>query len=258
VGNQLRSEDRKILVNALCNVPQFQTERERRTFVRMAFEGHTGSRDMEKALQFLNWEGSRFVVADELVRHIESRELTPGLPALRVLVVAIEPLAGMEHQEGLADLKKRMGWVTPPVPTPTATDVYDVFLCHNSKDKPEVKRIAEMLMGRGLRPWLDEWSLQPGVAWQPEIEKQFETTKAAAVFLGAYGLGEWQKEEGWAMLSRFKKRECPVIPVFLASAPGDAEFTAFIYSRTAVDFRRSDPDPLERLIWGITGKKPGA
>jgi len=259
--NGLRPEDRKSLVDALCDVPQFQTERERRTFVRMVFEGQSNSKAMQKALQWLNWEGNPLVVADELVRHVEGRELGPGMPALRALVEAIEPLAGGEHKEELAGLKQRMGWVAAqavPGHRDGAGDVYDVFLCHNSKDKPEVKRIAAQLIERGLRPWLDEWSLQPGLAWQPEIEKQFETTRAAAVFLGAYGLGEWQKEEGYAILSKFKKRDCPVIPVVLASAPSDAQFTAFIYSRTGVDFRKADSDPLGRLIWGITGKNPAA
>jgi hypothetical protein len=30
----------------------------------------------------------------------------------------------------------------------------------------------------------------------------------------------------------------------------------FLSNHTWVDFRKSDPDPLEYLIWGITGKKP--
>ena len=38
---------------------------------------------------------------------------------------------------------------------------FDVFLCHNSLDKPAVKRIAESLKELGIRPWLDEWSYGP-------------------------------------------------------------------------------------------------
>jgi hypothetical protein len=154
-----------------------------------------------------------------------------------------------------------MGWQPAPPPSPLIDPTgqpFDVFLCHNSKDKPEVKRIAEILINRGFRPWLDEWSLQPGIPWQPEIEKQFETTKSAAVFLGAHGLGDWQNEEGQAILSRLKKRNAPIIPVFLATAPPDAHFSAFIYSRTAVDFRKSTPDPLDQLILGITGQNPAS
>lgn len=34
---------------------------------------------------------------------------------------------------------------------------YDVFLSHNSKDKPRVRRLAERLEKAGLRVWFDEW-----------------------------------------------------------------------------------------------------
>lgn len=33
---------------------------------------------------------------------------------------------------------------------------FDVFLAHNSIDKPQVRAIAVELKRRGLNPWLDE------------------------------------------------------------------------------------------------------
>jgi hypothetical protein len=39
---------------------------------------------------------------------------------------------------------------------------YDVFLSHNSKDKPRVRKLAEDLRDAGLRVWFDEWVLKPG------------------------------------------------------------------------------------------------
>lgn len=42
---------------------------------------------------------------------------------------------------------------------------YDVFICHNSSDKSEVKRIATRLRNEGILPWLDEWELRPGFPW---------------------------------------------------------------------------------------------
>jgi len=49
-----------------------------------------------------------------------------------------------------------------------------VFLCHNSEEKAAVKKVGELLKVRGLLPWLDEWELQPGIPWQPELEKQLK------------------------------------------------------------------------------------
>src|SRR5262249_9005906 len=61
---------------------------------------------------------------------------------------------------------------------------FDVFLCHNSADKPEVARIADRLEQHGILPWLDERELPPGQPWQVLLEKQIANIKAAAVFVG--------------------------------------------------------------------------
>jgi hypothetical protein len=37
---------------------------------------------------------------------------------------------------------------------------YDVFLSHNAKDKPRVRRLAERLRDAGLRVWFDEWNVE--------------------------------------------------------------------------------------------------
>jgi len=33
---------------------------------------------------------------------------------------------------------------------------YDVFLCHNSADKPQVRQVYEALKVCGLKPWLEQ------------------------------------------------------------------------------------------------------
>jgi hypothetical protein len=42
------------------------------------------------------------------------------------------------------------------------TRTYDVFLSHNAKDKPRVRRLAERMRREGLRVWFDEWVVRPG------------------------------------------------------------------------------------------------
>ena len=44
------------------------------------------------------------------------------------------------------------------------TGDYDVFLCHNSRDKEQVMAIGERLKERGILPWLDVWEIRPGRA----------------------------------------------------------------------------------------------
>ena len=135
---------------------------------------------------------------------------------------------------------------------------FDVFLCHNSIDKPAVKSIANALKARGLLPWLDQWELPPGQPWQPLLERQIGNIRAAAVFVGRAGVGPWQEQELYGFLSEFVSRRAPVIPLLLPDAPATPELPIFLKAMTYVDFRVSDPDPMARLEWGITGVRPDA
>jgi hypothetical protein len=136
------------------------------------------------------------------------------------------------------------------------THDFDVFLCHHDVDKPAIKQIGEQLKARGILPWLDEWELPPGRPWQRLLEEQIEQIKSAAEFVGKDGLGPWQQQELDALLREFVKRGLPVIPVLLESAPHEPLLPVFLRAMTWVDFRRRDTDPMEYLIWGITGKRP--
>jgi formylglycine-generating enzyme required for sulfatase activity len=135
------------------------------------------------------------------------------------------------------------------------TEQFDVFLCHNSEDKPQVIEIAEQLKLCGLKPWLDKWELRPGHSWQDVLEENIEQINAAAVFVGKNGLGPWQRREINAFLRKFVSRECPVIPILLPDAPKEPKLPTFLEEIMWVDFRTSDPEPISQLIWGITGKK---
>jgi formylglycine-generating enzyme required for sulfatase activity len=132
---------------------------------------------------------------------------------------------------------------------------FNVFLCHNSADKPAVKEIGLRLKDCGIIPWLDEWELRPGFSWQTLLEEQIPRIKSAAVFIGKEGIGPWQKEEIKAFLREFVERQCPVIPVILSYAPKVPELPLLLRGIQWVDFRENDPDPMKQLIWGITGKR---
>jgi hypothetical protein len=138
-----------------------------------------------------------------------------------------------------------------------ATGDFDVFLCHNGKDKPLVKAIGKQLEERGILPWLDESELRPGLPWPTALARQIKQIRSAAVFVGAHGLGHWQEFESMGFLQELLKRQCPVIPVILPTCQEPPDMLPFLESLTWVDFRKSDPAPLERLIWGITGRRDG-
>lgn len=131
---------------------------------------------------------------------------------------------------------------------------FDVFLCYNNEDKPAVKRIGELLKAQGIQPWLDEWQLRPGVPWLRVLEEQILQIRAVAVFVGKDGIGPWQQMEMEAFLRQFVNQGCPVIPVLLENASEEPILPVFLRGMMWVDFRQQDPNPLNQLIWGITGQ----
>lgn len=133
---------------------------------------------------------------------------------------------------------------------------FDVFLCHNSADKPHVRKLYGGLTRRGLRPWLDEKHLRPGFPWQDQLQTVIPKIRAAVVTVGRNGKGPWQQMELREFLVEFTRRACPVIPVILRDARKVPELPVFLRSFQWVDFRKANPDPWKNLIWGITGRAP--
>ena len=139
--------------------------------------------------------------------------------------------------------------------TKSASDTYYVFLCHNSEDKPEVRRIADELIKRDVKPWLDERDILPGTLWQSALEEQIAKIQSAAIFLGESGIGPWQNLEIKSFITEFVERHCPIIPVFLPSVKTTPNLPILLKNFHSVDFRKSTYDPLQELLNGIKGEK---
>ncbi len=58
-----------------------------------------------------------------------------------------------------------------------------IFLCHASEDKPQVREVYARLKRLGFSPWLDEEEILPGQGWDYEIERALETSDFVLVFL---------------------------------------------------------------------------
>jgi|GEM_PF-4961601 len=134
---------------------------------------------------------------------------------------------------------------------------FDVFLSHNSRDKPAVRKLADKLRERGITVWLDEEQLVPGRPWQSALEEVIATARSAAVLVGHDGIGPWEVPEMRACLSEFVKRRVPVIPVLLPGALHEPELPLFLQEFTWVDLRAGLTEAaLDRLEWGVTGRRP--
>jgi hypothetical protein len=134
---------------------------------------------------------------------------------------------------------------------------FDVFLSHNSVDKPTVRRLAKALQDRGLRVWLDESQLVPGRPWQEELESIISTVNSVAVLVGRSGFGPWENPEMRSCLEESVRRGLPVVPVLLPGTPNEPELPLFLKRYTWVDLRKGlRRKGIDRLYWGITGGKP--
>ncbi len=134
---------------------------------------------------------------------------------------------------------------------------FDVFLSHNSQDKPAVRDLKQRLEATGLSVWFDEDQLRPGIPWQQLLEDGIRQSGSIAVLIGKDGLGPWEDEEMQAALRLAVSDKRPVIPVLLPDAAEAPELPMFLGNRTWVDLRSGlTQDALDRLTWGITGRKP--
>lgn len=132
---------------------------------------------------------------------------------------------------------------------------FDVFLCHNSDDKVEIRGIADKLIEQGIKPWLDEREIRPGTSWQIALEEQIGNIKSAAIFIGRSGIGPWQNMEIRAYINEFVEHNYSVIPAILPTAEKTPTLPIFLKHLQIVDFRALTPDPWMQLRWGITGKR---
>ncbi|MFB2771827.1 GUN4 domain-containing protein [Pelatocladus sp. BLCC-F211] len=137
---------------------------------------------------------------------------------------------------------------------------FDVFLAHNSQDKPEVRVVAAALKWRGLEVWIDEEQIRPGQIFQVEIQKAIRNVKTAVIFIGKQGLGRWQTIELPTLYSQFVQAEnvTTVIPALLPGVNEIPDDLLFLAQHHWVNFANGidDVEVLYQLEWGITGRRP--
>ncbi len=134
---------------------------------------------------------------------------------------------------------------------------FDVFLSHNSVDKPWVIELKNNLLRYGVSVWLDQDEIRPGDIFVKALEKGLAESGAMALIISPESMNsEWVEAEYYraVALSQNKKVALQLIPVILR----DAELPGFLTDRSWVDFRdgANYPQSVRDLVWGITGKKP--
>ncbi len=136
---------------------------------------------------------------------------------------------------------------------------YDIFLSYNRHDGEVVEQLAQVLRGRDLRVFKDDWYLKPGEFWPAALEKKLAASRGVAVAVGRSGLGSWQQREAIAAIERQQAesragRFFPVIPVLLEKVTLNQAGLGFLLQNTWVECW--DPRAPDFIAGAIRGKAP--
>jgi hypothetical protein len=137
---------------------------------------------------------------------------------------------------------------------------YDVFLCHNSRDKSRLRELNQRLRHEfGLTTFFDESELVGGRAWTEHIQRALASSKSCAICLGSNGWGPFQLEgEARPALERqYHDQSFVVIPVLLPGMnPEHMMVLKDFFEKTHwVDFREDwdTPASVRKLAAAIRG-----
>lgn len=139
---------------------------------------------------------------------------------------------------------------------------FDVFFSHNSEEIDVVERVAETLVARGIRPWLDRWELAGGDPFQRKISGGLDRSSACAVFLGSSGFSRWVQEEIDFAVDR-AVTDSERFRLFLVLLPGapdpidPASLPPGLRIRSWVDLRNGIDSGLQDLVNAVKGKIRG-
>jgi hypothetical protein len=147
--------------------------------------------------------------------------------------------------------------------SPVGPKRFDAFLSFNSTDRPAVQEVAKRLQSQGIVVSLDDWEMAPGRDIVSALAEALRDSKTCVVFYGPNGLGPWHKKEVQAATDMEARDESfHVILVLLPGAErprrGDVAHLDFLLNAPWVEFLSTldDERAFQRLVWGITGKKP--
>lgn len=126
-----------------------------------------------------------------------------------------------------------------------------IFLSHNSKDKPFVRKLADDLRKKGHYVWIDEAEIKVGDSLIGKIEEGIENTEYLGVVISNNSnKSEWvNREVRTALNQEIHNKKVKVLPILIE----DAEIPPFLLDKKYADFTLDDnydnalQDVLDRL-----------
>jgi DNA-directed RNA polymerase subunit RPC12/RpoP len=123
---------------------------------------------------------------------------------------------------------------------------FDVFVSHNSKDKPRVRQLAERLKQAGLRVWFDEWNILSGDIIALKVDEGLEQSRVLLLCISRDALAS-----GWVALERSTaihrdpaNEDRRFVPLLLT----DCDLPDTLRRYKYVDFRKDDDAAFAEVL----------
>lgn len=113
-----------------------------------------------------------------------------------------------------------------------------VFLSHNSKDKPFVRRLASDLDAHGVKCWIDEAEIKVGDSLIEKIRHGLDSMSYVAIILSPDSINSrWvQKEVDVAMNQEILGKQVKVLPLLYR----ECELPGFLLGKKYADFTKDE------------------
>ncbi len=113
-----------------------------------------------------------------------------------------------------------------------------IFLSHNSKDKPFVRKLANDLRRKGHYAWIDEAEIKVGDSLIEKIEEGIEQTDFLGVIISSNSVdSEWVKREvRIALTQEISGKKVKVLPILLE----EVKIPIFLTDKKYADFTSDD------------------
>ena len=133
---------------------------------------------------------------------------------------------------------------------------FDAFISYSTHDGAWAERLKAALAAQGLKVWIDRDELRPGDVIVQSLETALTECRSYLLIVSpSANKSDWVREEYHRAVALAKSTDRPLrlIPVIL----GKAEVPGFLATRSWVEFLDdiTFDSNLQRLVWGIKGKK---
>ncbi|MCP4580824.1 MAG: toll/interleukin-1 receptor domain-containing protein [candidate division Zixibacteria bacterium] len=123
---------------------------------------------------------------------------------------------------------------------------YDVFLSYSSKDKNEVRKLAERLKTDRVNVWFDEWCIKPGDSIPSRIEQGLEDSRTLILVMSKNAsASDWVASERQAIQFNDPiNKSRRLIPIRLDDFPIKKALQQFLY----IDWRKKNDEQYKKLL----------